>query len=300
LNTTAIYFAAGYTFFIGMALATVSGIPALYLRGRLVKGVLRVLAITGALLVVLSGTPLPVYAYGLWLGALVLTLMLSGAEGTTPRIRRAKVVMAAALVTASVALCLVESAYWATPRVDVPLGRPVYVIGDSISAGMGGREKPWPEVLSRSSGLAVVNLAEPGATVQSALAQAAKVEDGRALVLIEIGGNDLLSRMGSAEFGLRLDQLLTMLHDRGNPLAMVELPLPPFCNGFGSVQRQLAAKHNVTLIPKRYLAGVLAQEGATLDGLHLSQAGHDRLAHLVAAMLYASQGAGTRNSVTSP
>lgn len=62
---------------------------------------------------------------------------------------------------------------------------------------------------------------------------------------------------------------------------MFELPLPPFCNEFGRVQRRLAAKHGVTLIPKRVFATVLAGEEATLDSIHLSRAGHERMAEVV-------------------
>jgi acyl-CoA thioesterase-1 len=66
-----------------------------------------------------------------------------------------------------------------------------------------------------------------------------------------------------------------------NPVVMFELPLFPFRNSFGRTQRMLADKHNVILIPKTYLTKVFGLEGATVDGLHLSQTGNDALANLV-------------------
>ena len=55
---------------------------------------------------------------------------------------------------------------------------------------------------------------------------------------------------------------------------MIELPLPPFANRFGMIQRRLARKHGIILIPKRTFVSVLTTPGATLDGIHLSPQGH--------------------------
>jgi hypothetical protein len=39
------------------------------------------------------------------------------------------------------------------------------------------------------------------------------------------------------------------------------------------------------LIPKSYLAGVFGAKGNTVDGLHLTQKGHDELARVVFSLL---------------
>jgi acyl-CoA thioesterase-1 len=57
------------------------------------------------------------------------------------------------------------------------------------------------------------------------------------------------------------------------------------CNGWGVVQRRLAAKYGVTLIPKRVFVGVLTTGDATLDSVHLSQAGHQAMADRVWRLL---------------
>jgi hypothetical protein len=58
-----------------------------------------------------------------------------------------------------------------------------------------------------------------------------------------------------------------------------------FWNVFGADQRVLAKKYGATLIPKRCLAGVFGSPGATVDGLHLSQQGHNLLARTVFSLL---------------
>ena len=66
---------------------------------------------------------------------------------------------------------------------------------------------------------------------------------------------------------------------------MVELPLPPFYNRYGMVQRALAKKYSVTLIPKRFMADVMSTPGATVDGLHFSNVGHILFARSLSGML---------------
>jgi lysophospholipase L1-like esterase len=51
------------------------------------------------------------------------------------------------------------------------------------------------------------------------------------------------------------------------------------------VQRAVAKEHGVTLIPKRFLADVMSAPGATVDGLHFSNAGHILFARALSGML---------------
>jgi acyl-CoA thioesterase-1 len=55
----------------------------------------------------------------------------------------------------------------------------------------------------------------------------------------------------------------------------------PFANEFGRIQRRLAHKHGVVLIPKRAFAGLLAADNATVDSVHLSRHGQELMGTLV-------------------
>lgn len=105
------------------------------------------------------------------------------------------------------------------------------------------------------------------------------------VILVEIGGNDILGETSVREFAERLDQLLARVTGPGSTVAMFELPLPPLGNRFGAVQRRLAHKHGVILIPKRVLLNVLLSPETTQDSLHLNAEGHRRLAKQVQHML---------------
>jgi acyl-CoA thioesterase-1 len=117
--------------------------------------------------------------------------------------------------------------------------------------------------------------------MRSALRQAEDVEQGPALVLIEIGGNDVLGETSQHRFAADLDALLSRLRRPGHHLVMLELPLPPFYNGYGRTQRRLAKKHGVVLIPRREFAGVIFAADATSDGLHLSERGQRLMANML-------------------
>ena len=102
-----------------------------------------------------------------------------------------------------------------------------------------------------------------------------------ALVVLEIGGNDVLGPTSADDFEKNLERLLTKVCRADNTVVMLELPLPPLYNRFGAAQRRLARRFGVTLVPKRYFAGVLAEPGATLDGLHLSHVGHEAMSRMI-------------------
>jgi acyl-CoA thioesterase-1 len=124
-----------------------------------------------------------------------------------------------------------------------------------------------------------------GAKVGSMLRKAEKtpVEDG--IILLEIGGNDLLGSTSSIDFDRDLDQLLAKLCGNGRIVLMFELPLPPLANEFGRIQRSLAKKYGVHLVPKRIFVGVLTADGATVDSVHLSPRGHELMAETVWSLI---------------
>ena len=156
-----------------------------------------------------------------------------------------------------------------------------------IGADPPGRN--WPDLLGDLAQIKVRNMSAGGATVASWLGQARLINQDDTLVIIEVGGNDLLGGTSIAKFREDLQTMLDSVCSPHRHIVMIELPLPPFYNGFGMVQRDLAKSHGVTLIPKRYLARIICRSGATVDGLHLSNTGHTLLAHAIFEMLTQAQ-----------
>jgi lysophospholipase L1-like esterase len=168
----------------------------------------------------------------------------------------------------------------------------LYIVADSLGAGMGGERMTWPKLLAARYGLPNQDLSFAGANTRSALRRLTAALEGRAddpsWVLISIGGNDMLGKTSAEDFANDLDRLLALAC--GDPphrrtVLMQELPLIPGASAFGAAQRRLAARYGVVLIPKRLLAGVVLTDENVVDGLHLSAAGHEHMAEALAPWL---------------
>jgi acyl-CoA thioesterase-1 len=266
--------------------------------------------------VLLSATPLPIWAYSV-LGSVTLIWLvaergqpgarsgLAGAAaepGTSPSqtephhalTRRCPGRRCLRIVVAVIWLSAAgfELRWHVIPRISA-IERPrLAVLGDSVTAGIGEEEAvTWPRRLSEDHGIPVDDFSQMGATVASARAQAGQLRPEHNLVLLEIGGNDLLGATSSEQFSRGLEQLLDDVCRPDRTVVMFELPLPPFFNAEGALQRQAARTRGVVLIPKRVLMSVLCRNDTTLDSIHLSQAGHDALANSVWSIVQPAYGA---------
>ncbi len=146
-----------------------------------------------------------------------------------------------------------------------------------------GAEKAdtWPRIFADRYAVVVHDHSVAGANVASALRQAAAISPEEQLVLLEIGGNDILGNTNPAEFEAGLGRLLSAVRRPDRVVVMLELPLPPTFNTYGRIQRRLARQFNTLLVPKRILLGVLQQQATTLDTIHLTNEGHQNMADAV-------------------
>jgi acyl-CoA thioesterase-1 len=272
---------SGLGFFVGVGLMLAGIGLSRWNRGRVLGFSYRFLLVLGAGLVGLAATPLPGWAYGLWAAAAAAWLIGQW------RLNDSRPRLVWALRWVALAACLgavaAELPYQWTPTVPLGEQQRLYVIGDSLSAGEPGDRFPlWPEIVRRDRHADTVSLARGGATVASALRQADGVVGGDCVVLLEIGGNDLLDFTSGADFADGLDRLLAKVSGPGRRVVLLELPGVPGRNDIGLAQRQLAARHAAVLVPKWLMADVIAGPGNTReDGLHLSARGQQAMADAV-------------------
>jgi acyl-CoA thioesterase-1 len=282
MNPVVFQLANGNLFFAGLVMIVAALFLRLWFEGRILGLVLRISYIAGIVFVIFSATPLPIWFYCLWFGLCVAAAL---AVFNNKFSFQRKMLASFSVLICSLTMCLIELPYHLSPRIKVSPQQSIFVIGDSISAGISAKERAWPDVLGDISHFKVINLAKPAATVESAMDQVVSVAGSNSLVLVEIGGNDLLGNTDSKTFYSQLDQLLGKLTDGNNQVVVFELPLLPFCNAFGKAQRNLAAKYNVILLPKHYMTDVFGLKNGTLDGLHLSQKGNDAMANSIYSLL---------------
>ena len=227
-----------------------------------------------------SAAPLPIWAYAVILLSIVVGWWANrfGANAAT-----ATAISALALLGVG----LHEVRYQIMPVLTAVHDRQIAVIGDSITAGHGESDltRKWPAILRDRHGVAVEDLSKAGATAASAAKGLEQASIAAPVVIVEIGGNDFLGGGSVEDFHAGLEALLRAVCKPGRQVVMFELPIPPLYEGFGRVQRDLASRYGVAVIPKRILLSVIEAAEATVDSLHLTQQGQDRMAAVVWALL---------------
>lgn len=275
MNRLVFHIVSGESFVTGIVLILGATIASLK-PGRIRSRAVRLALVIGLVAVVASSTPIPA-----WQAVIVAaTTVAWQMSWFFPQWRRNT---ASAMLAVWGATAFLELPFQPLPTLVPAPDRVLGVIGDSVTSGMGGedRAETWPAILAREHNLTVIDQSHVGETAASARKRLEQRPIDAPVILVEIGGNDLLGATTSAQFARDLDALLTDICQNGRQVVMFELPLPPLCHRYGAVQRTVARRHGVLLVPKRAFLSVLARDQSTLDSIHLSQAGHRRMAELV-------------------
>jgi len=185
------------------------------------------------------------------------------------------------------------SACSAPKEAPLPPGAVVLALGDSITAGYGvDQDQAWPALLAQRSGWVVVNGGVTGDRSGDALARLPGLldEHGPALLLLEIGGNDMLRKLPLGETVSNIERILDLARQRGVRTVLMAIPRPSVAGAvFASLSpagfyREVAERNHIPLLEDE-VSEVLSQREFTLDPLHPNAAGHAALAEKSAATL---------------
>nr|WP_118858461.1 arylesterase [Sphingomonas mesophila] len=164
----------------------------------------------------------------------------------------------------------------------------VVAFGDSLFAGYGlAQNEGLAPALDRAleqAGVAaeVVNAGVSGDTSAAGLQRLAFTLDGQArepaLVIVGLGGNDMLRGVAPSQTRANLDAMLAALKRRGVPAMLSGMVAAPnmgadYAREFNAIYPELAKKYDVPLYAFT-LDGVIGQPGLMLgDGVHPSARG---------------------------
>jgi len=141
--------------------------------------------------------------------------------------------------------------------------RRILAFGDSLFAGYGvGAAKSYPAQLqaalrARGINARVTNAGVSGDTTASGLQRLEFVLDGGPrpdLVIIELGGNDLLRGISPIETRENLKNILLELKERNVPVLLMGMKAPPnlgetYVQAFDGVYPDLAGEYGAALVP---------------------------------------------------
>jgi len=202
--------------------------------------------------------------------------------------------VAAILCLALVAACSQQPA--PTRGQLVGPGATVLALGDSITHGTGAPpEAAYPAVLAGLTGWAVVNAGVPGHTSAQALDRLPGLLAAHrpALVIVSIGGNDLLRRQDEAALRDNLRRILAAVRAAGAQALLVAVPRPTLAARLtGSLDdhplyAEIAAEAGVPLHAGGWSA-VLADERLKSDAIHGNAAGYEAFARGLSGTLQAT------------
>jgi lysophospholipase L1-like esterase len=229
----------------------------------------------------IAAPPVPLAIQLAWIAGSAAWLIVRGHTSTSQEAnsRFARAVPLLPLITLLPAVAI--EAYSFLPHRLPFEPRRIVVLGDSLSAGDFGESAAWPQRLGAMTGLEVTNLSLPSETTLTALQRLDELmaaADETTLVILQIGGNDLLSRVPARELEQRLRVVTSAAVSRGAHAALVELPALPGRWHYPAAQRRVARRAGVFLIPRRELVAALTCRGCVSDGLHLTDRGHEEMA----------------------
>jgi hypothetical protein len=175
-------FASGNSLFSGAAMIVLGLMCRRLGAPRWCRPIAAVGAFTGVLFVILSATPFSWWFYCLWASLLAVAWRRPFVKPFRGRAGWRVSLSPVAAIALTVAACLAEAATLLSQPLPKGAFPRLYVIGDSISAGISDSETTWPEFLAEEYGVEVVNLARQGATSRSVVEQAQEIPAGDALV----------------------------------------------------------------------------------------------------------------------
>ncbi|WP_298091037.1 arylesterase [uncultured Sphingomonas sp.] len=178
--------------------------------------------------------------------------------------------------------------------------RTVLAFGDSLYAGYGlARGESLPDAIQarlRGQGIdaTVVNAGVSGDTTAGGRRRLAytlnQLKTPPDLVLLGLGGNDVLRQVDPAETRSNMAAMLEELERRGIPVILTGMMAPPnlgpdFAGRFNSIWPDLAREHDAVLDPF-ILQGVIGNRQLMLpDGVHPNAVGVGRMADRVAPLV---------------
>ena len=202
--------------------------------------------------------------------------------------------LAALLRFGLVALLLALTACGGKSReTPLPSGTKVVALGDSLTAPHGVQpQEAWPMLLGQKTGWQVINGGVSGNTSADALTRlpALLEEHQPQLVLITLGGNDMLRKQPAGQTIANLERMIDMARSKGAKVVLLATPKPSLAGAvFNSLSppefyAEIAKDKKVPLIEDA-IPKVLSDTTLKGDQIHPNAAGHARLGELIHAEL---------------
>jgi len=171
------------------------------------------------------------------------------------------------------------------PRIDA--GGTVLAFGDSLTYGTGASpEESYPAVLERLIARKVVRAGVPGEVTAAGLARLPEAleENEPQLLILCLGGNDLLQRLDEAATISNLRAMIKLARERGTAVVLLAPPRPALLTSAPEFYAELAGEFRIPL-EAEVLTSVLSDKSLKSDLIHPNAKGYRRIAEALAKLL---------------
>lgn len=192
-------------------------------------------------------------------------------------------------LVAALAVCLLLAGCGGgTPKVaKLSGGDVVLAFGDSLTYGTGAKpEESYPAVLAQLTGRTVVRAGIPGEQTAGGLQRLPGVLDEHRprLVIVCLGGNDMLRKQAHASIESNLRAMLREIRSRGIDAMLVGVPAPGLITSAPEFYEKLAKEFGIPYEGK-IVTSVLYKPELKSDPIHPNADGYRKMAEAVAKVL---------------
>jgi len=192
---------------------------------------------------------------------------------------------------AAIALLLLAGCGGGTPRL-AKLGPSDIVVafGDSLTYGTGAKaEESYPAVLAQLIGRTVVSAGVPGEQTAGGLQRLPAVLDEHRprLVIVCLGGNDMLRKGSQQSIENNLREMLKTIKSRGMDAILIGVPAPGLITSAPEFYDKLAKEFGIPYEGK-VVTSVLYKPELKSDPIHPNADGYRRIAEAMAKLLQAA------------
>ena len=163
----------------------------------------------------------------------------------------------------------------------------VLAFGDSLTYGTGAKaEDSYPVVLGQLIGRTVVSSGVPGEVTARGLERLPEVLDEHKprLVIVCLGGNDMLRRGTPADIEANLRKILMEIKSRGLDVMLIGVPTPTLIANPPEFYSKLAKEFAIPY-QGEIITSVLYKSDLKSDPIHPNAAGYRKVAEAVAELM---------------
>jgi lysophospholipase L1-like esterase len=167
-----------------------------------------------------------------------------------------------------------------------PRGTVIVAFGDSLTEGVGGNGKGYPEIVAERIGLPIINAGISGDTTESALSRLERdvLSRNPDIVLVALGGNDALQKKSKEQTFANLRTIIDRIQKNGSVTILIGIRGRALSDPYNEHFEKLAKDTRSIYIPDM-LDGIFGDGRYMSDAVHPNARGYEKIADRITPVL---------------